>query len=68
MRMIALFMTSRVPGTLPNNLEINPKEYTKTITTRSGVQLSEIHVKRPIVNRQHNQLLRRVRIHHGLRK
>ncbi|XP_022864581.1 uncharacterized protein LOC111384524, partial [Olea europaea var. sylvestris] len=34
-------------GTLPSNTETNPKEQVKAITTRSGVQLPEIHVKRP---------------------
>ncbi|XP_022862576.1 uncharacterized protein LOC111382772 [Olea europaea var. sylvestris] len=35
------------PRNLPSNTEINPKEQAKAITTRSRVQLPEIHVKRP---------------------
>ncbi|KAL2542418.1 Uncharacterized protein Adt_03396 [Abeliophyllum distichum] len=37
----------RTPGTLPRNTVTNPKEKVQAITTRSGVQLPEIHVKRP---------------------
>ncbi|KAL2461691.1 reverse transcriptase [Abeliophyllum distichum] len=36
----------RTPGTLPSNTVTNPKEQVQAITTRSGVQLPEIHVKR----------------------
>ncbi|XP_022864609.1 uncharacterized protein LOC111384553 [Olea europaea var. sylvestris] len=42
-------LTSRAPCNLPSNTKINPKEQAKAITTRSGVQLPEIHVKRPSV-------------------
>ncbi|XP_022846278.1 uncharacterized protein LOC111369022 [Olea europaea var. sylvestris] len=39
---------SRAQRTLPSNTETNPKEQVKAITIRSGVQLPEIHVKRPV--------------------
>ncbi|XP_022871446.1 uncharacterized protein LOC111390615 [Olea europaea var. sylvestris] len=42
----------RAPGTLPSNTEVNPKEHVKAITTRSGVQLPEFHVKRPTANKE----------------
>lgn len=45
-------MTGRAPGNLPSNTEINPKEHAKAITTRSGVQLSEIHVKRLVASKE----------------
>ncbi|KAL2497891.1 RT RNaseH domain-containing protein [Abeliophyllum distichum] len=41
----------RAPGTLPSNTEVNPKEHVKVITTRSGIQLPEIHVKRLVANK-----------------
>ncbi|KAL2462156.1 Uncharacterized protein Adt_45576 [Abeliophyllum distichum] len=31
---------------------MNPKDHVKAITTRSGVQLPEIHVKRPVVDKE----------------
>ncbi|XP_022867171.1 uncharacterized protein LOC111386901 [Olea europaea var. sylvestris] len=34
-------------GTLPGNTMVNPKKHVQAITTRSVVQLPEIHVKRP---------------------
>ncbi|KAL2471385.1 Uncharacterized protein Adt_39521 [Abeliophyllum distichum] len=37
-------------GTLPGNTELNPKEHVKAITTRSEVQLPEVHVKIPKVH------------------
>ncbi|XP_022872320.1 uncharacterized protein LOC111391352 [Olea europaea var. sylvestris] len=43
---IAAALSGRAQGTLHSNTEINPKEQVKAITTRSGVQLPEIHVKR----------------------
>lgn len=52
MGQMVLAMTNRVLGTLPNNTEVNPKEHAKAITTRSGVQLPEIHVKRPVTNKE----------------
>ncbi|XP_022855332.1 uncharacterized protein LOC111376601, partial [Olea europaea var. sylvestris] len=42
---MAISMTGRAPGSLPSNTEINTKEHAKAITTRSGVQLAEPHVK-----------------------
>lgn len=47
MGQLAMALTVRMSGNLPNNTEINPKEQVKAITTRSRVQLPEIHVKRP---------------------
>ena len=47
MGQLALSMTGRVPGALPSNTEVNPREHVQVITTRSGIQLLEIHVKRP---------------------
>lgn len=44
---LAIALTGRTPGNLPSNTKINPKEQAKAITMRSGVQLPEIHVKRP---------------------
>lgn len=44
---MAIALTSRPPSNLPSNTKINPREHVKAITTRSGVQLPEIHVKRP---------------------
>ncbi|KAL2471894.1 Uncharacterized protein Adt_40030 [Abeliophyllum distichum] len=42
--------TDRKTDTLPSNTVTNMKEQVNAITTRSGVQLSEIHVKRPKKN------------------
>ncbi|XP_022861116.1 uncharacterized protein LOC111381556 [Olea europaea var. sylvestris] len=50
MGQLAMALTSRAPGNMSSNTEINPKEQAKAITTRSGVQLPEIHVKRLSVN------------------
>ncbi|KAL2461737.1 Gag-Pol polyprotein [Abeliophyllum distichum] len=46
---LALQLSDRTPGTLPSNTVTNPKEQVQVqaITTRSGVQLPETHVKRP---------------------
>ncbi|XP_022841909.1 uncharacterized protein LOC111365593 [Olea europaea var. sylvestris] len=49
---IAISMTGRAPGNLPSNTEINPKEHAKAITTRSGVQLPEPHVKSSGANKE----------------
>jgi len=35
----------RQPGQLPSNTEVNPREHVNAITTRSGVQLSEVNVE-----------------------
>ncbi|KAL2526991.1 Uncharacterized protein Adt_12045 [Abeliophyllum distichum] len=43
---LALQLSDRKLGTLPSNTETNPREQVNAITTRSGVQLPEIHVKR----------------------
>lgn len=42
----------RAPGILPSNIEVNPKERVKTITSRNGVQLPKIHVKRPATSEE----------------
>lgn len=52
MGQMALAMTNRAPGTLPSNTEVNPREHAKAITTRSGVQLPEIHIKKPVTNEE----------------
>ncbi|KAL2532472.1 Uncharacterized protein Adt_05823 [Abeliophyllum distichum] len=49
---IVVAILDRVPGTLPSNTVVNPKEHVKAIPTRSGVQLSDIHVKRPVANKE----------------
>ncbi|KAL2505755.1 Aspartic peptidase domain containing protein [Abeliophyllum distichum] len=49
---MAVALSGRAPGTLSSNIEINPKKHVKAITTRSGVQLPEIHVKRSIANKE----------------
>ncbi|KAL2486517.1 Uncharacterized protein Adt_31273 [Abeliophyllum distichum] len=49
---MVIALSGRAPGTLPSNIEVNPKEHVKAITTRSGVQLPEIHVKRSIPNNE----------------
>ncbi|XP_052198255.1 uncharacterized protein LOC127805537 [Diospyros lotus] len=41
-----------VCGTWPSNTKVNPKEQANAITTRSGVQLPEIHVKRPSMEKK----------------
>ncbi|XP_052172173.1 uncharacterized protein LOC127788102 [Diospyros lotus] len=40
-------LTKRQPSMCPSNTEVNPNEQVNVITTRSGVQLPEIHVRRP---------------------
>ncbi|XP_022873169.1 uncharacterized protein LOC111392139 [Olea europaea var. sylvestris] len=44
---IAQQLAERPQGSLPGNTMVNPKEQVLAITTRSGVQLPEIHVERP---------------------
>ncbi|KAL2461703.1 Uncharacterized protein Adt_45123 [Abeliophyllum distichum] len=53
MGQMAVAISARVPDMLPSNTEVNPKESVKAVTTRSGVQLPEIHVKRPVANKEH---------------
>ncbi|KAL2470772.1 Uncharacterized protein Adt_38908 [Abeliophyllum distichum] len=43
---LVLQLSDRKPGTLPSTTETNPRKQVNAITTRSGVQLPEIHVKR----------------------
>ncbi|KAL2497651.1 Uncharacterized protein Adt_23201 [Abeliophyllum distichum] len=45
-------ISARVLGTLASNTEVNPKESVTAITTKSEVQLSEIHVKRSVANKE----------------
>ncbi|KAL2497810.1 RNA-directed DNA polymerase [Abeliophyllum distichum] len=49
---MAIALSSRAPGALPSNTEVNPKEHVKAISTRSGVQLPEIYVKRSVANKE----------------
>ncbi|KAL2526598.1 Uncharacterized protein Adt_11652 [Abeliophyllum distichum] len=44
---LAIQLSDRTLGTLPSNIVTNPKEQVQAITTRSGVQLPEIHMKQP---------------------
>jgi len=49
---LAKILTERQSGTWSSNTEVNPKEQVNAITTRSGVKLLEIHVKRPSVAKE----------------
>ncbi|XP_052182034.1 uncharacterized protein LOC127794819 [Diospyros lotus] len=49
---LAKLLIERQPSTWPSNTEVNPKEQVNAITTRSGVELPEIHVKRPSMAKQ----------------
>lgn len=42
---IATALSYRTQGTLPSNIETNPKEHVKAITIRSGVQFPEVYMK-----------------------
>ncbi|KAL2542877.1 Uncharacterized protein Adt_03855 [Abeliophyllum distichum] len=46
MGQVAAAMSKRPQSALPSNIEVNPREQVHAITTRSGVQLPEIHIKR----------------------
>lgn len=48
---LAQSVSHRPQGTLLSTTENNPREQVQAITTRSGVQLPEIHVKRPSVDK-----------------
>ncbi|KAL2532534.1 Uncharacterized protein Adt_05885 [Abeliophyllum distichum] len=50
---ILVAISARVPDTLPSNTDVNPKESVTAVTTRSVVQLPEIHVNRPVANKEH---------------
>ncbi|XP_022841845.1 uncharacterized protein LOC111365521 [Olea europaea var. sylvestris] len=52
---IAQQLAERPQGTLPGNTMVNSKKQVQAITTRSGVQLPEIHVKRP--DRKDNEVM-----------
>ncbi|KAL2526964.1 Uncharacterized protein Adt_12018 [Abeliophyllum distichum] len=49
---LAKMLTERQPGTWPSNTEVNPKEQVNAITTRSGAELPEFHIKRPGVDKE----------------
>ncbi|XP_052204069.1 uncharacterized protein LOC127809347 [Diospyros lotus] len=49
---LAKILIERQKGTRPSNTEVNPKEQANVITTKSGVQSPEIHVKRPSVEKK----------------
>ncbi|KAL2461317.1 Uncharacterized protein Adt_44737 [Abeliophyllum distichum] len=49
---LAKLLIKRQPGTWPSNTEVNPKEQVNAITTRSGAELPEFHVKRPGVDKE----------------
>ncbi|KAL2486978.1 Uncharacterized protein Adt_31734 [Abeliophyllum distichum] len=50
MGQMAVALSGIAPGSLPSNTEVNSKEHVKALTTRSGVQLPEMHVKRSVAN------------------
>ncbi|KAL2531345.1 Uncharacterized protein Adt_04696 [Abeliophyllum distichum] len=52
MGQMAVAISEIALGSLPINTVVNPKERVKTITNKSGVQLTEIHVKRPVSNKE----------------
>ncbi|KAL2486920.1 Uncharacterized protein Adt_31676 [Abeliophyllum distichum] len=52
MGQMVVALSGIAPGTLPSNTEVNSKEYVRAITTKNGVQLPEIHVKRLVVNKE----------------
>ncbi|XP_022894041.1 uncharacterized protein LOC111408526 [Olea europaea var. sylvestris] len=49
---MAIALTGRTLGNLPSNTKINSEEHAKAIRTRSGKQLSGIHVKRSSINQE----------------
>ncbi|KAL2497461.1 Uncharacterized protein Adt_23011 [Abeliophyllum distichum] len=49
---LAKLLTERQLRTWPSNTEVNPKEQVNEITTRSRVELPEIHMKRPGVDKE----------------
>ncbi|KAL2497885.1 Uncharacterized protein Adt_23435 [Abeliophyllum distichum] len=52
MGQMAVAISGSVPDTLPSNTEVNSKENVIAITTRSEVQLPEIHIKRSVANKE----------------
>ncbi|KAL2470782.1 Uncharacterized protein Adt_38918 [Abeliophyllum distichum] len=52
MGQMAVAMSGRLQGTLPSNTKINPRERVHAITTRNGVQLPKIYVKRSVANKE----------------
>ncbi|KAL2542459.1 Uncharacterized protein Adt_03437 [Abeliophyllum distichum] len=52
MGQMAFAISARVLGTLASNTEVNPKESVTAITTKSEVQLLEIHVKRSVSHKE----------------
>ncbi|KAL2465244.1 Uncharacterized protein Adt_41095 [Abeliophyllum distichum] len=49
---LAKMLIERQPSTWSSNTEVNPKEQVNAITTRSGAEFSEFHVKRPGVDKE----------------
>ncbi|KAL2485368.1 Uncharacterized protein Adt_30124 [Abeliophyllum distichum] len=49
---MAVAISARVLGTLASNTEVNPKENVTALTTKSEVQLPEIHVQRSVANKE----------------
>ncbi|KAL2497779.1 Uncharacterized protein Adt_23329 [Abeliophyllum distichum] len=49
---IAIALSPRVLDTLPINAEMNPNESVTSVTIRSDIQLPEIHVNRPVANKE----------------
>ncbi|KAL2512762.1 Uncharacterized protein Adt_18362 [Abeliophyllum distichum] len=49
---LAKLLTEQQPGIWPSNTEVNSKEQVNAINTRSRVELPEIHVKRPCVEKE----------------
>ncbi|KAL2534777.1 DNA-directed DNA polymerase [Abeliophyllum distichum] len=52
MNQMAVGMTSRLQGALLSNTEVNSIEQVHVITTRTGVYLPEIHIKRPVAYKE----------------
>ncbi|XP_019052130.1 PREDICTED: uncharacterized protein LOC109114251 [Nelumbo nucifera] len=42
---LAQMISARIPGTLPSNIEVNPREQVQAITLRSGKELPEVEKK-----------------------
>ncbi|XP_022881013.1 uncharacterized protein LOC111398327 [Olea europaea var. sylvestris] len=62
---MAVALIGRAPSSLPSNTKISPKEHAKEITTRSGRQLPEIHVKRLGINPEITSLVVEKTIKHN---
>ncbi|XP_010247573.1 PREDICTED: uncharacterized protein LOC104590557 [Nelumbo nucifera] len=42
---LAQLISTRIPGTLPSNIEVNPREQVQAITLRSGMELPKVEKK-----------------------